>query len=49
MTGNEEDYTQINKCNLRDKEGEEKPQDVMYLIFKGVLKKLVIKVQVVKD
>ena len=49
MVGNEEDYTQMDKCNLGDKEEKEEPQDVIYLILKGVLKELVIKVQVVTD
>ena len=50
MIGNEEDYIQINKCELGDKEEkEEEPQDVMYLVLKGILEKLVIKVQVVTD
>ena len=50
MTGNKEDYTQINKCKLRDKEEKEKkPQDIMYLVFKGVLKELAIKVQIITD
>jgi len=44
MAGNKEDYTWIDKCNLKDKEGVEEPQDVMYPVFKGVLKELVIKV-----
>ena len=48
MVSNEEDYTQIDKCNLRDKE-EEELQDVVYLVLKGVLKELIIKVQVVTD
>ena len=39
----------MDKCNLKDKEEEEEPQDVVYLIFKGVLKESVIKVQVVED
>ena len=49
MVGNGKDYTWINKCNLRDKEEEEKPQDMVYLVLKGVLGELVIKVQVIKD
>jgi len=28
----------MDKCNLGDEEGEEEPQDVVYLVFKGVLK-----------
>ena len=48
MAGNKEDYTQISKCNVRDKEDKE-PQDVVYLVLKGVLKELAIKVQVIKD
>ena len=44
MVGNKEDYTQIDKCNLRDEEEEEEPQDMVYLVLKGVLKELVIKV-----
>jgi len=35
----------MDKCNLRDKEEEEKkPQDIIYLILKGVLKKSVTEV-----
>ena len=49
MAGNKKDYTQIDKCNLGNKEEEEEPQDVVYPVFKGVLKKSVIKVQVVTD
>ena len=49
MAGNEENYTQIDKCNLGDEEEEEEPQDVVYLVLKGVLEKLTIKVQVIKD
>ena len=48
MAGNEEDCTQINKCNLGDKEKEE-PQDVVYLVLKGVLEELATEVQVVED
>jgi len=39
----------MDKCNLGDKEIEEEPQDVMYLILKGVLGELVIEVQVTGD
>jgi len=49
MAGNEKDCTWINKCNLKDKGEEEEPQDIIYLVFKGVLKKLTIKVQVITD
>jgi len=34
----------MDKCNLGDKEEKEKPQDIMYLILKGVLVELAIKV-----
>jgi len=34
----------MDKCNLGDKEEEKEPQDVIYLILKGVLKELAIKV-----
>ena len=45
IIGNKKDYTQVNKCNLGDKEEEEEePQDIVYLILKSVLKELVIKV-----
>ena len=48
MVGNEEDYTWINKYNLKGEEEEEveEPQDIMYLVFKGVLEKSVTEVQV---
>ena len=49
MVSNKKDCTWINKCNLKDEEEEEKPQDIIYLVLKGVLKELVIKVQVAKD
>ena len=40
----------MDKCKLGDKEEkEEEPQDIVYLVFKGVLKELVIEVQAVKD
>jgi len=34
----------MDEYNLGDKEEDEKPQDVMYLVLKGVLKKLATKV-----
>ena len=49
MVGNEEDCTQMDKCNLKDEEEEKEPQDVIYLVFKGVLEELVTEVQVIKD
>ena len=49
MAGNKKDCTWIDKCNLRDKEEEEKPQDVVYLVLKGVLEKSATEVQVVVD
>ena len=49
MVNNEEDYTQIDKYNLGDKEEDKEPQDMVYLVLKGVLKELAIKVQVIKD
>ena len=45
IIGNKEDYTWIDKCNLRDKDKEEEePQDIVYLVLKGVLKELAIEV-----
>ena len=38
----------MGKCDLGDKE-EEEPQDVVYLVLKGVLEELVTEVQVVED
>ena len=50
MAGNKEDYTQINKCNLRDKEDkEEEPQNVVYPVLKGALKESATEVQVTED
>ena len=39
----------MDKCNVRDKEEEKEPQDIIYLVLKGVLKELAIKVQVIRD
>ena len=47
MVCNEENYTQIDKCNLGDKEEEKEPQDIIYLVFKGALKELATEVQVI--
>jgi len=34
----------MDKYSLKDKEKEKKPQDIVYLIFKGILKESAIKV-----
>ena len=49
MVGNEEDCIQMDKCNLGEEEEEKELQDVVYLILKGILEKLIIKVQVITD
>ena len=47
MAGNKEDCTWMDECNLGDEE--EEPQDVVYLVLKGVLEELATEVQVTED